>query len=170
MNPILAKITQLEKTSPDKTAIIGSSYLLSYRELKTAIGDTADKLINQCDGVIGLLMDNSPAWAVIDLACQASQTPLVPLPPFYTDEQVQHVIKDAGIQWILTDNPSRFSDYKTNHLMKIGCDSVASVFIGAKTKNFYTPPQKSHIPQAQQDNLKASVLLKKACYPSASHW
>lgn len=43
MNPILAKITQLEKTSPDKTAIIGSTYLLSYRELKTAIGDTADK-------------------------------------------------------------------------------------------------------------------------------
>ena len=132
MNPILEKITQLEKTSPDKTAIIGSTYLLNYRELKMAIGDTADKLINQCDGVIGLLMDNCPTWAVIDLACQAS--PLVPLPPFYTDEQIQHVIKDAGIQWILTDNPSRFSHYKTTHFMKNGCDSVASVFIGAEPK------------------------------------
>jgi long-subunit acyl-CoA synthetase (AMP-forming) len=134
MNPILAKITQLEKTSPDKTAIIGSTYQLSYRELKTAIGDTADKLINQCDGVIGLLMDNCPAWAVIDLACQASQTTLVPLPPFYTDEQIQHVIKDAGIQWILTDNPSRFSNNKATHLINIDCDSVTSVFTGAETK------------------------------------
>ena len=134
MNPILAKITQLEKTSPDKTAIIGSTYRLSYRELKIAIGDTADKLINQCHGVIGLLMDNCPAWAVIDLACQASQTTLVPLPPFYTDEQIQHVIKDAGIQWILTDNPTRFSHYKTTHLMKIGGDSVTAVFIGAEIK------------------------------------
>lgn len=134
MNSILAKITQLEKTSPDKTAIIGSTYQLSYRELKTAIGDTADKLINQCDGVIGLLMDNCPAWAVIDLACQASQTTLVPLPPFYTDEQIQHVIKDAGIQWILTDNPSRFSDNKATHLINIGCDNVTSVFTGAETK------------------------------------
>ncbi len=134
MNPILAKITQLEKTSPNKTAIVGSAYLLSYRELKTAIGDTADKLINQYPGVKGLLMDNCPAWAVIDLACQASQTTLVPLPPFYTDEQIQHVIKDAGIQWILTDNPSRFSDKNTTYLMKIGCDSVTSVLIGAEVK------------------------------------
>ena len=134
MNPILAKITQLEKADPDKTAIVGSTYQLSYRALKTAIGDTADKLINQCDGVIGLLMDNCPAWAVIDLACQASQTTLVPLPLFYTDEQIQHVIKDAGIQWILTDNPTRFSDYETTHFMKNGCDSVASVFIGAEPK------------------------------------
>ncbi|NOQ76640.1 MAG: AMP-binding protein [Methylococcaceae bacterium] len=134
MNPILAKITQLEKNNPDKTAIIGSTYQLSYRELKTAIGDTADMLINQCQGVIGLLMDNSPAWAVIDLACQASQTPLVPLPPFYTDEQIQHVIEDSGLQWVLTDNPSRFSHYKTTHLVGIASDTIAFVFIGAKTK------------------------------------
>ena len=134
MNPILAKITQLEKTSPDKIAIIGSNYQLSYRELKAAIGDTADKLINQCHGVIGLSTDNCPAWAVIDLACQASQTTLVPLPPFYTDEQIRHVINDAGIQWILTDDPSRFSDNKTTHLTNIGCDSVTSVFTDAETK------------------------------------
>ena len=142
MNPILEKITQLEKASPDKAAIIGSTYLLSYRELKMAIGDIADKLINQCDGVIGLLMDNCPAWAVIDLACQASQTTLVPLPPFYTDEQIQHVIKDAGIQWILTDNSTRFSDYKTTHLMKIGGDNVTSVFIGAETKELLSATSK----------------------------
>lgn len=79
-------------------------------------------------------MDNCPPWAVIDLACQASQTIQVPLPVFYTDEQIQHVIRDAAIQWILTDSSSRFSNDKTTHLMKIGCDSVASVFIGAETK------------------------------------
>lgn len=137
MNPILAKITQLEKNNPDKTAIIGSTYQLSYRELKVAIGETADKLINQYpEGSIGLLMDNCPAWAVIDLACQATQTPLVPLPPFYTDEQLQHLIVDAGMQWILTDNPEQFPDYKSIYFTSIKNDIIHAVIVSAEPKQF----------------------------------
>lgn len=105
MNPILAKITQIEKTSPDKIALVGSYEQITYQELKSFIGLVADLLLEFESSPIGLLMDNCPAWAIIDLAAQAIQKTLVPLPAFYSEQQLQYVIKDAGVRLVLTDNP-----------------------------------------------------------------
>ena len=54
-----------------------------------------------------LLADNSCGWAVADLALHRSALLNVPVPGYFTVEQLQHVIGDAGIDTLLTDQPER---------------------------------------------------------------
>ena len=52
---------------------------------------------------IGLLADNSPEWIAADLAAQ-SIAPIVPIPLFFTPEQMVHTIKTSGLGSLLTSN------------------------------------------------------------------
>ncbi len=59
--------------------------------------------------VLGLLADNGPAWLVMDLAAARAGVTLVPLPGFFSAGQLTHVVRDAGIQSIYTDQSQRFA-------------------------------------------------------------
>jgi long-subunit acyl-CoA synthetase (AMP-forming) len=134
MNALLTKITQWAENIPNKIAVIGSDYQMSYQALNYAIKTTAAQLTTQCQGVIGLLIDNSPAWVVIDLACQLNQTTLVPIAPFYTKMQCQSVLKDANVQWLLTDNLSKFSHYPQHFFLDIAGSSIMAVCLTTEHK------------------------------------
>src|SRR5262249_9877683 len=47
-------------------------------------------------------------WILSDLALLACEAVNVPLPPSFTPEQIAHVLEDAGIEWLLTDQAERF--------------------------------------------------------------
>lgn len=51
--------------------------------------------------VIGLLLPNGREWAAAALACAMSGRILVPLPTFFSAQQLGHVIGDAGVELIL---------------------------------------------------------------------
>ncbi|MDP2827526.1 MAG: AMP-binding protein [Sulfuricellaceae bacterium] len=50
---------------------------------------------------LGIIGDNSPAWVIADLALLASNRASVPIPPFFTPEQIAHLILSAGIQNVI---------------------------------------------------------------------
>lgn len=129
MNDLLTSISESAKTTPNKTALVGSDSQLSYAELICAVEKTAQCLKTQCHGVIALAMDNSPAWVVIDLACQLNQVPLVALPPFYTQDQCRHVLEDARVQWLLTDSPERFFANRNHLALEISGHPVTAIQI-----------------------------------------
>lgn len=52
--------------------------------------------------IIGLLADNSADWIAIDLATQAAGIPLVPLPAFFTAQQLQHVVDATAMDTLFT--------------------------------------------------------------------
>ncbi|RPI39169.1 MAG: hypothetical protein EHM59_22395, partial [Betaproteobacteria bacterium] len=52
-------------------------------------------------GVVGLLADNSPQWVVLDLALQAAGMIVVPLPSFFSAEQMMHAAGASGMQALL---------------------------------------------------------------------
>ena len=54
-----------------------------------------------------LLADNGLGWAIADLALHREMLPSVPLPGFFTPGQIRHALDDAGIDGLLTDDPSR---------------------------------------------------------------
>ncbi|MCE2745451.1 MAG: AMP-binding protein [Burkholderiales bacterium] len=56
---------------------------------------------------VGILADNSLAWLAVDLACANLDIALVPLPAFFTDEQLKHAIREAGITTLVTDQGQR---------------------------------------------------------------
>jgi long-subunit acyl-CoA synthetase (AMP-forming) len=51
---------------------------------------------------IGLLLPNGREWAVAQFACVAGGRIVVPLPSFFSPQQLGHVIRDAGVDLVLT--------------------------------------------------------------------
>jgi long-chain acyl-CoA synthetase len=57
------------------------------------------------DRVVALAADNGESWINADLACLAENKPCVPLPHFFTVEQMQWAVDSAGVDALLTDQP-----------------------------------------------------------------
>ncbi|MDP2762013.1 MAG: AMP-binding protein [Sideroxyarcus sp.] len=96
------------KERPDSPALLGDHYALTYRELAAAIERFGAQLRAVPTRAIALALDNSPLWAVLDLACLHTGKPVIPLPFFFSAEQIAHSIRDAGIDCILTDQPEPY--------------------------------------------------------------
>lgn len=107
--PLMGNITRaLEENSsraPEKIAVSGSQISLTWGELQDEVVAVSKQL--QGTGTLGLLLENSPAWIVTDLSAIHAGVVNVPLPGFFSDEQIQHAIHDAQIDTVITDNPAR---------------------------------------------------------------
>lgn len=81
---------------------------VTYGEFTQSVQHAACHFQSAQPRVIGLALDNGPAWAVIDLAAMEAGIPLVPLPFFFSSAQLAHAIRDAGIDCVHTDQPQQF--------------------------------------------------------------
>jgi len=96
------------KERPDSPALVGNQYVLTYQELAAAIERLGAQLRAAPARTIGLALDNSPLWAVLDLAGLHAGKPVVPLPFFFSAEQIAHSFRDAGIDCLFTDQPEQY--------------------------------------------------------------
>lgn len=96
------------RKQPDAPALIGEQHTLNYEDLASAIEEISALLHTLPAITIGLALDNSPLWAVLDLAGLACGKVIIPLPFFFSAEQIAHSIADAGITCILTDQPDLY--------------------------------------------------------------
>ena len=53
---------------------------------------------------VALYMDNGIDWIVSDLACQMTNKLVVPLPLFFSKEQIRHTLASAGVDTIISDS------------------------------------------------------------------
>jgi len=102
---VLEAIARHARTNPDKIALEGAESCLSYAGLAGEIDVLGVQFSERGAAAIGLFMDNSPAWVVADLAAVKSRTPLVPIPLFFSPDQIAHLIVRAGLELVLTDQP-----------------------------------------------------------------
>lgn len=58
-------------------------------------------------GSVAILMDNCIDWVLFDLACMELDLCLLPLPTFFTADQIEHVLAQAGIDYLITDSNAR---------------------------------------------------------------
>lgn len=79
-------------------------------------GWKAGELLREIDGVAGrlagggvaaILADNSPDWAIADLAALKAKTAVLPLPLFFSPAQLTHALEQSGADRVLTDQPER---------------------------------------------------------------
>ncbi len=87
-------------------ALQGGGVALSYTELLDSVHFMVNQLRQRGITRLGLLMDNHPAWVVVDLACQQAGITLIPLPGFFSSQQIQHAIADGGLDHLLLDQHS----------------------------------------------------------------
>jgi long-chain acyl-CoA synthetase len=111
MSSIIQSLEQLRLSSPDKAAIRGSQQTLTWQQFHAAVMSLTPAL-DACE-TLGLCMNNSPAWIVADLGAINAGVTNVPLAVFFSDAQLQHVIADARIDTVITDQPQRFESLAT---------------------------------------------------------
>lgn len=51
--------------------------------------------------IVGLIADNGPSWVVADLAAQKAGVVLVPLPAFFTAAQIDHAVRETGMDSVI---------------------------------------------------------------------
>lgn len=61
--------------------------------------------------VIGISIDNSVDWVALDLLCIQTRRTLVPIPSFFNKEQVAYLIKESGIETLITDSKKQLKTY-----------------------------------------------------------
>jgi long-subunit acyl-CoA synthetase (AMP-forming) len=94
--------------TPDTIALSGDDQSFSYRQLMSAVEATAAGLCRiapDFDGApVAVIIDNGPAWVILDLALIRLGWPSVPIPAFFTAAQRAHVLTDAGAGMLITES------------------------------------------------------------------
>ena len=104
MQKIFDRIQRHAEANPEWIALADGRMELTYLQLALEF----ERLGRDLEGRrIGLLLPNGCAWAVLDLASQRSGSVCIPMPSFFSDAQLRHLITDAGPQLIFTDQPLR---------------------------------------------------------------
>lgn len=116
---IIEAVEHFAVQSSSKIALEGKGAALTYAELAAAVQCTAQTLRKSTASVLGIAMENSPAWAVIDLAAMQLALPAVPLPSFFSTEQIIHAIEDAGINVVVCDQAITFKERLSAHDIEI---------------------------------------------------
>lgn len=93
--------------APHRVALADEQRSIHHTELDPLLATEQDWLKQSGGTRFGLLADNGCGWAVADLALHRGALLNIPLPGYFTLEQLQHVITDAGIDTLLTDQPER---------------------------------------------------------------
>jgi long-chain acyl-CoA synthetase len=104
----LERIAQHAAHDPQRIALAGAGVSLDYRAMVREITALAAQLARRKIRTLALDMDNGPAWAVCDLAALSAGIQLIPIPPFFSPQQVRHCLDQAGVQAVISDNPELF--------------------------------------------------------------
>lgn len=101
---VLDALSRIDGALP---AIDDGTLRLSYADVQRSVA--AERRWLQSKGVrrCALLAENSARWILSDLALLACEAADVPIPPSFSSQQTEHVLDDAGIEWILTDQAER---------------------------------------------------------------
>ncbi|ODC03361.1 hypothetical protein BFW38_07165 [Terasakiispira papahanaumokuakeensis] len=90
-----------QQQCPEAIALADPLQCISYAELPRAIEQRIQYLSQHQSQRVALALDNSVEWVLWDLALLFSQRVNIPVPPFFTPTQCQHLIHTAGIDtWI----------------------------------------------------------------------
>jgi long-chain acyl-CoA synthetase len=114
MSSILGALCRWAETTPGKLAIQDERVSLVYASTALQVGKLGILLAQQDIKVVALLADNSCAWALWDLAAMQAGVTMVPLPGFFSDAQLRHILQDAGVDTVISDQPDRVSSLITD--------------------------------------------------------
>lgn len=99
----LQLIERQVKAQPYKVAIIGSGAAYNYRQLWDEVLRLCQWLTAHSVQRVALALPNCPTWIALDLAAAMEQIVVVPVPHFFSVNQIRHLIRDAEIDHIISD-------------------------------------------------------------------
>lgn len=112
MPKVLKQIFKIAEEFPQKIALIGTKKIeqnfideeISYQNLVSRIKAVSASLQKLNYNKIALIADNSPNWIIFDLACLHAKITLIPLPQFFTEEQINNALNLENIEAVFVDD------------------------------------------------------------------
>jgi long-subunit acyl-CoA synthetase (AMP-forming) len=107
---IFSAIGRHASSQPAHMALLDTEGGISYGELPAAITAAAemlDAILPPDDGAVGLALKNGIPWVIADLALMFLGRPCVPLPPFFSPDQVQAALANAGATAVLNHDEGK---------------------------------------------------------------
>jgi long-subunit acyl-CoA synthetase (AMP-forming) len=153
-------------------ALSGVDETLCLADVAQRVERIALQLAAERVRVLAIAADNSPDWALVDLAAASAGIPTVPLPLFFAPGQIEHVLADCGADAIVADEPgsvpllslpTRFGPELTPRLTLLRLDAPAAAPIPPSTARIsYTSgttgtPKGVCLSQAAQDRVARSL-------------
>lgn len=96
-----------EFTAPEKNILVEGNEQYSYDRLSQAVKHFSRILKKFEISSLAIYADNSIDWIVADLACQKLDICLLPLPDYFSNEQLEHALSSCAVDFILTDRPKQ---------------------------------------------------------------
>jgi long-chain acyl-CoA synthetase len=100
---VIAALYRHAAESPGSIALVGGDQRVDYASLLDAVKQLAAGLRASRGTRVGIVADNGIAWALSDLAVLHAGLVSVPLPLFFSAQQIAHAIADAGLDLLLID-------------------------------------------------------------------
>ncbi|WP_419617978.1 AMP-binding protein, partial [Thiolapillus sp.] len=108
MSKVIAALRHHAAHRPDEAALLGDALRLTWGELLAEVNELADRLR---DGqVLGVYLPNGPHWVIADLAALAAGITCLPVPLFFSPDQIRHALRDAGVDRIICQRASLFDE------------------------------------------------------------
>jgi len=104
---LLAQISRHAALGPHRPALLSAGRQLDYAGLLAEVGSAVQQLRGLTAQVVAIDLENGPAWVVLDIAALQLGVCLVPLPPFFSPAQLDHVMRLSGAAAVLSDDPVR---------------------------------------------------------------
>lgn len=108
---VINSLHEHARQRPEATAIItgsidrltGEDVATSYRQLAARVSSRAQWLQMQHCQTLAFQLDNGLEWVITDLAGLQAGVDIVPIPSFFSQQQIAHVLDDAQADLFLTD-------------------------------------------------------------------
>jgi len=101
--PSASRVLEALATQSSEEAVLGIEGAVRAPDLLRRSAWIADALADEPGRCIGLQLDNGPDWVAADLAVLSAGRVCVPVPQFFSAQQLMHVARIAGIQtWLVS--------------------------------------------------------------------
>jgi len=101
MSPAAERFWNTLAEHGQRPALREAQQCLTYTELLAEVEKRSQWLIQHNASRIALALDNGVDWVVWDLAILRAGCVCVPLPDFFSAAQQQHVLDNAGVDWLI---------------------------------------------------------------------
>jgi long-chain acyl-CoA synthetase len=108
----MSLINQLRHFVPTDIAILFNQTSVSYSQLIKHVTECALWLQNHHIKSACINMQNSYEWVVIDLACQHAKAVCTPIPQFFSQQQIKHLVDQVQPDVVFGASPNANTSYK----------------------------------------------------------
>lgn len=104
MSYVIDALMAHAKQQPKKTAIVTKNKSLNYGQLVEEMLAVAQLFSSTGCHTVGVDLDNSVPWVLADLAAMEAGLTAVPIPGFFSEGQVAHLLETAQVDLLLRDH------------------------------------------------------------------